>query len=300
MTRELPLIGAHISSAGGPASVFARARDLGVEAIQLFISAPQQWKAPAISDEQAEAFVAAREEFGVPIFFHGVYLMNFASQDEAILEKSVTSLANYMRWADRLGVRGTIFHVGSHLGNGFEAALPQMGRLLRQALDQAENESSLILENNAGVGNCCGRTFGEIGAIIRALDGDPRVKVCIDTCHAFAMGYDIASPAGCETAMEEFAREVGMDRLAVVHANDSKIALGGIRDRHENIGDGEIGYDGFKTVMAHPAFGGVPFLLEVPGVDNKGPDLENVSRLKQIRDQVAGKRPGRRTKQTAG
>jgi deoxyribonuclease-4 len=215
--------------------------------------------------------------------------MNFGSQDAAILEKSVTSLTNYLRWADRLGAKGTIFHVGSHLGLGFEAVLPQMCRLLKQALDEAENESGLVLENNAGVGNCCGRNFGELGAIIRGLDSDPRVSVCIDTCHAFAMGYDIATPAGCEAAMAEFEREIGLERLVAVHANDSKTPLGGIRDRHENIGDGLIGYGGFKAVMAHPAFAGIPFLLEVPGMDKKGPDAENINRLKRIRDEVAGK-----------
>lgn len=298
MTGELPRIGAHVSSAGGPQNVFPKVLDIGAEAVQLFISAPQQWKAPVLSDEQVEAFVAAKAEAGIPVFFHGVYLMNFASQDAAILEKSVASLAGYMRWAGRLDVKGTIFHVGSHLGFGFDAVLPQMCRLLREALDQAENESWLILENNAGQGNCCGRDFAELGAIIRGLDGDARAKVCIDTCHAFAMGYDIATPAGCDAAMAEFEREVGLDRLVAVHANDSKTPLGGIRDRHENIGDGHIGYDGFRAVMSHPAFAGIPFLLEVPGMDKKGPDAENVARLKRIRDQIAGK-PAKRPRPAA-
>lgn len=288
MTHPLPLIGAHVSSAGGPQKLFAKATDMGAEALQIFLSAPQQWKAPVLTDEAVDTFLAAKAEAGLPVFFHGVYLMNFGSQDAAILEKSVASLANYLRWADRLGAKGTIFHVGSHLGLGFEAVLPQMCRLLQQALDAAENESWLILENNAGVGNCCGRNFAELGAIIRGLDNDPRVKVCIDTCHAFAMGYDISTPAGCEAAMSEFEREIGLDRLVAVHANDSKTPLGGIRDRHENIGDGEIGYDGFKAVMSHPAFAGIPFLLEVPGMDKKGPDAENINRLKRIRDELAG------------
>jgi deoxyribonuclease-4 len=299
VTPPLPLVGAHISSAGGPQNVFPKAKEIGAEAVQLFISAPQQWKAPALKDEQVEAFLAARDEAGLPVFFHGVYLMNFGSQDRAILEKSVTSLANYLRWADRLGAKGTIFHVGSHLGLGFEAVHEQMCRLLKQSLDEGENESWLILENNAGVGNCCGRDFGELGAIVRGLDNDPRVKVCIDTCHAFAMGYDISTPAGCAAAMEEFEREIGLDRLVAVHANDSKTPLGGIRDRHENIGDGEIGYDGFKAVMSHPAFAGIPFLLEVPGMDKKGPDAENIIRLKRIRDEIAGKPRARTNKRKA-
>jgi deoxyribonuclease-4 len=277
------LIGAHVKSAGGHEKVFARALEMGAEAVQLFISAPQQWRPPALTDEQAAAFAAERTAAGLPAFFHGVYLMNFGSQDEAILNRSVASLRSYLRWAGQLGVEGTIFHVGSHLGAGFEAVLPQVCERIRAAIEGSPNDSKVILETNAGQGNCLGRTFGELGAIIRGLDNDPRLAVCIDTCHVFAMGYDIATSDGCERAMEEFDREVGFARLAAVHANDSKMPLGGVRDRHENIGDGCIGLDGFRCMMSHPAFREVPFLLEVPGIDGKGPDAENVRRLKEIR-----------------
>jgi deoxyribonuclease-4 len=286
------LIGAHVSSAGGHDRVFPKALEMGAEAVQLFVSAPQQWKPPAITEEQAAAFRAAREAAALPAFFHGVYLMNFGSADEALLNRSVASLRSYLRWAGDLGVEGTIFHVGSHLGAGFEAVLPQVCERIRTAMEASPNTSKVILETNAGVGNCLGRTFGELGAIIRGLDNDPRLAVCIDTCHVFAMGYDIATSQGCERAMEEFDREIGFGRLAAVHANDSKTPLGGIRDRHENIGDGCIGTDGFTCVMSHPAFRDVPFLLEVPGIDGKGPDAENVRRLKVIRDSLA--KPQRR------
>lgn len=153
-------------------------------------------------------------------------------------------------------------------------------------MERAPNDSLVILENSAGQGNCIGRSFAELGTLIRGLDNDPRVRVCIDTCHALAMGYDLATSEGCELAMEEFDREVGFDRLAAVHANDSKMPLGGVRDRHENIGDGHIGVDGFACLMSHRAFADVPFLLEVPGIDGKGPDAENVNRLKRIRDGI--------------
>jgi deoxyribonuclease-4 len=264
--------------------VFPKVAAIGAEAVQLFISAPQQWRLPALKDEQVAAFQERLGEADIPAFFHGVYLMNFASQDPAILEKSVASLTSYLNWAETLGVVGTIFHVGSHLGAGFEPMLEQMCRLLRECLEGAPNERLLILENSAGQGNCCGKDFAELGALVRGLDNDPRVAVCIDTCHAFAMGYDITTREGCEIAFEELDREVGVQRLVAVHANDSKMPLGGVRDRHENIGDGHIGYAGFEAFMAHPAVRDVPFLLEVPGLDNKGPDAENVARLKKIRD----------------
>jgi deoxyribonuclease-4 len=280
------LIGAHVSSAGGPEKVFERAAEIGAEAVQLFISAPQQWKPPALTDEQAAAFRAAREAAGMPAFLHGVYLMNFGSSDETLLNRSVASLRSYLRWAGELGVVGTIFHAGSHLGAGFDAVLPQVCERIRAAMEASPNGSRVILETNAGQGNCIGRTFAELGAIVRGLDNDPRLAICIDTCHVFAMGYDIATREGCELTMEEFDREIGLDRLAAVHANDSKMPLGGVRDRHENIGDGHIGIEGFRTVMSHPAFGAVPFLLEVPGIDGKGPDAENIRRLRAIRDSL--------------
>ena len=279
-------IGAHVSSAGGPANVFPRAAAIEAEAVQLFISAPQQWKPPALTEVQVADFRAAREAVGIPAFFHGVYLMNFGSADDALLNRSVASLRSYLRWADELGVVGTIFHTGSHLGAGFDAVLPRIVARLREAMDGSPNDSRVILENNAGQGNCIGRTFGELGAIIRGLDGDPRLGVCLDTCHAFAMGYDLSTREGCELAMTEFDREIGFDRLLAVHANDSKMPLGGVRDRHANIGDGEIGLEGFRTLMGHAAFKDVPFLLEVPGIEGDGPDLENINRLKRLRGEV--------------
>lgn len=276
-------IGAHVSSAGGADKVFERAAAIEAEAVQLFISAPQQWKLPLCPDDLVARFNTAREAAGIPAYFHGVYLVNLGSQDPAILEKSVASLAAYLAAADRMGVGGTIFHVGSHLGVGFEALVPQICGLMRQALEASPGESLLVMENNAGQGNGIGTTFKELGTLLRGLDNDPRVAICLDTCHAFAMGYDISTREGCEATMEEFDRELGLERLVAVHANDSKMPLGGVRDRHENIGDGHIGYEGFGHLIAHPAFANVNMFLEVPGIDGKGPDLENINRLKALR-----------------
>lgn len=286
-------IGAHISSAGGHHLVFERGRVIGAEAVQLFISAPQQWKLPACTDEQIGAFNAARKRYEMPAFFHGVYLMNFGSADEAMLERSKASLKAYLHFAGRMGVTGTIFHVGSHLGAGFSDELVQrIGTILKEVLaDEPDNPSLLILENNAGQGNCIGGTFAELGAIIRAADSHPRLAVCIDTCHAYAMGYDLATADGCAKAMAEFDAEVGFARLAAVHANDTKQPLGTFRDRHENVGEGHIGLAGFKTFMAHPAFRDVPFLLEVPGFDGSGPDAKNIKRLKAIRKELGIESP---------
>ncbi|MCL4230252.1 MAG: deoxyribonuclease IV [Dehalococcoidia bacterium] len=285
-------IGAHVSSAGGPANVFPLAAKIGAEAVQLFISAPQQWRPPSISDEQVAEFQAARQAASVPVFFHGVYLVNLASDDSALLGRSVGSLKQYLKWGETLGTVGTIFHVGSHKGAGFETVLPQVCTKIKEVLDYPAGDQLLIIENNAGQGGGVGITFSEIGAIIRGADGHPRLRVCLDTCHAYAMGYDLATREGCELAMAEFEREIGFDRLAAVHANDSKTPLGGMRDRHENIGEGHIGYAGFREIMRHPAFRDVPFLLEVPGIEGGGPDEENVNRLKTIREELGIPAPG--------
>jgi deoxyribonuclease-4 len=286
-------IGAHISSAGGHHLVFENARAMGAEAVQLFISAPRQWKLPVCTDEHVQAFNDARERSGIPAFFHGVYLMNFGTSDEAMIERSKQALKAYMHFAGCMGVTGTIFHVGSHLGAGYSDELAtRIGGMLREVLDdEPDNTSLLILENNAGQGNCLGAKFHELGAMIRATGNHPRAAVCIDTCHAYAMGYDLATPDGCALAMAEFEAEIGWSRLAAVHANDTKQPIGSFRDRHENIGDGHIGLDGFRTLMAHPAFADVPFLLEVPGFDGKGPDAKNIRRLKAIRNELGMEAP---------
>ncbi|MGH2631941.1 MAG: deoxyribonuclease IV, partial [Tepidiformaceae bacterium] len=247
-------------------------------------SAPQQWKAPAFTDEQVAEFRTLHDASQMPAFFHGVYLVNLGSKDEALLGRSVESLTQALRWAGRLGVSGVIFHAGSHLGQGWDDDLVrQVCALMRKALEAAPGDTFLVLENNAGQGNCIGGSWAELGALIRGLDNEPRVAVCLDTCHALAMNYDVSSRPGCDDTMASFDKEIGLNRLVAVHANDSKMPLGGLRDRHENIGDGHIGLDGFAAIMAHPAFRDVPFVLEVPGLAGDGPDVENVMRLKAIR-----------------
>lgn len=278
-------IGAHVSSSGGHYRVFARAREIGAEAVQLFLSAPQQWKPPAVTEADADVFRRCGLASGIPAFVHGVYLMNFGSGDPAILERSAEALRAYRHHAGLMGVVGTIIHVGSHLGAGFDDSMAgRIGETLAAIIDEEPgNPSMLILENNAGQGNCIGGRFAELGRVIRAAGNHLALGVCLDTCHAFAMGYDLASPAGCRDAMAEFDGEIGFGRLVAVHANDSKQPLGTFRDRHENIGEGYIGLDGFRTLMAAPAFADVPFLLEVPGFKGAGPDARNVRRLKAIR-----------------
>ena len=279
-------IGAHVSAAGGVSNAIGRAREIGAECVQIFASGPQSWAFKPIAEDEVIAFRQKAEEAGIgPNFLHGIYLVNLGSPQTENLDRSIAALTNYMSAAAQIGAQGVIFHSGSHKGVGFDAVFEQTVQRLHQVLERTPEEAQLIIENCAGMGNHIGASFAEIGRILKALDS-PRVKVCLDTQHSFAAGYDVATPEGLDRAMDEFDRELGLEHLVAVHANDSKIVLGGGVDRHENIGEGNIGIAGFECIMAHPAFRDVPFLLEVPGTNRSGPDVANVERLKAIRARV--------------
>jgi deoxyribonuclease-4 len=280
-------IGAHVSTAGGLDQAVGRAQEIGAECLQLFASAPQSWAFKSISEEQVVSFRQKSAAAGIgPAFLHGIYLVNLGSPQTENLNRSMAALLNYMNAASQIGAQGVIFHSGSHKGAGFDAVFDQTVARLATVLERSPQDAQLIIENCAGMGNQIGASFTEIARILKAL-ADPRVKVCLDTQHCFAAGYDVATKEGLERTMDEFDREVGLEHFVAVHVNDSKCPLSGGLDRHENIGDGHIGTLGFETILAHPAFQSVPFLLEVPGIEGGGPDRENVERLKAIRARVA-------------
>jgi deoxyribonuclease-4 len=281
-------IGAHVSAAGGLEKSIDRALALGAETIQIFATGPQSWRPSTHSDGEIAALRRRAAEAGIsPIFVHGVYLINLASTDPVLVNRSVGSLKQYLAFAAKAGAAGVIFHIGSHKGAGFPAVLPQIVRAIGEVLQDIP-EAALILENSAGQGDSVGSRFAEIGAIIQAV-GSPRVRVCLDTCHCFAAGYDVRTPSGVAAMVAEFEREVGLERLVVVHANDSKAGLGAGVDRHENIGLGQIGEEGFRAVLAHPAFREIPFILEVPGINGEGPDKANVEILKRLAAEVGAR-----------
>ncbi len=280
-------IGAHVSTAGGLHTCFERAAAIGAECVQIFESAPQQWGTARLTDEQAGDFRARMNDAGIgPVFIHGKYLMNLASADEKIFKTSVSTLRSSMNIAGRIGAQGIIFHTGSHKGMGLEAVFEQVCEAAINILADTPGETWLIFENSAGQGGTIGSKFSDLGQILKRI-GSPRAKVCIDTCHAFAAGYDVSSKDGVKAAMTELDREIGAKNIAAVHCNDSKTPLGAGRDLHENIGEGHIGRAGFEALVAHKAFASVPFLLEVPGykIDGagKGPDKPNLDLMKEIR-----------------
>ena len=279
-------IGAHVSASGGLDKAIGRAQEIGAECVQIFASGPQSWAFKPASEDLIISFRQKAEETGIgPNFLHGIYLVNLGSHQTENLNRSRGALVNYLNVASQIGAQGVIFHSGSHKGAGFDAVFQQTVERLTEVLEGSPEDAQLIIENCAGMGNQIGASFAEIGRIMKAL-ASPRVKVCLDTQHSFAAGYDVATKEGLDRTMEEFDREIGLEHLVAVHANDSKIPFGGGVDRHENIGDGNIGTAGFEVIMAHPAFRDIPFLLEVPGTERSGPDRDNVERLKAIRARV--------------
>jgi deoxyribonuclease-4 len=279
-------VGAHVSTAGGLDKAVDRAAELGAEALQCFASSPQGWAFKPIPDEQALAFRQKAQAIGIgPAFLHGIYLINLGTEIKENLAKGMTSLINYMHVASAIGAVGVIFHGGSHKGMGYDGIFKQTVDSLKEVLAQSPQDVFLIIENSAGMGNHIGSKFHEIGRIIQAV-GDPRVKVCLDTQHTFAAGYNIVTPEGVEETMKEFDSEIGMTNLVAVHSNDSKPPFASGVDRHENIGYGQMGADAFVAIMGHPAFCDVPFILEVPGLEKKGPDKQNMEILKELRQRA--------------
>ena len=275
-------LGAHVSTSGGLQKAIERATNIGAEAIQIFASSPRAWRFRQPDDETAEEFRRLSEQENVsPCYIHGSYLVNIGGSSDQI-EKSIDSLVNNMQAAAKIGAEGVIFHGGSHKGKSFDNVFDQAVDTLQKVLELSPDNVWLCLENSAGMGAHIGSSFQEMGALISGVN-HPNLKVCLDTEHLFAAGYNIASPRELKEVMKEFDAEIGLDKLVAVHANDSKVELGAGVDRHENIGDGHIGTDGFKCIMAEPSFKNVPFFLEVPGFDGEGPDKKNLDLLKEIR-----------------
>lgn len=275
-------IGAHVSTAGGIANAPERAAAIGAEAIQIFTSIPQTWKKRSITDADVAAFRQGMTERGIgPAFIHGIYLMNFGTSNPEQLVKSEEALVTDMTHGSRIGAGGVIFHLGVFHGDSFEAVEPQIVEALTRVLEATPSDIPLVIENAAGERKGAGSTFAQIGTLVRDI-GSERVRVCLDTQHAFASGYDLTTRDELYRMMDEFDREVGLDRLVAVHANDSKVACRSGVDRHENIGHGKIGREGFEHILAHQGFRDVPFLLEVPGIDGGGPDAANVEVLRAI------------------
>jgi deoxyribonuclease IV len=293
--------GAHVSSSGGISKAIGRGADLGCHSLQVFTHNPRTWRPINHTDAEVDAFRAAAADAGMgPLVSHGLYLINLGAPDREvptgppgkpatatrnIYRSSVESLVQHLEIGARLGLDGVVLHVGSSKGSTRDEAIARIGEGIREALDTASGRCHVYLENTAGAGDTIGRSFEQLRAVADAVGHEARLNFCLDTQHLFASGYPIHEEGGVDRVLEEWDAAVGLDRLRCLHLNDSKTAFGSNRDRHENLGDGEIGEEGLRRVLGHPALQGLPAILEVPGMDGSGPDAENMARARRLHEE---------------
>jgi deoxyribonuclease-4 len=296
------LIGAHVSTSGGIHTAIDRIEDIGGDAVQIFTQSPRTWRPTNHPPENFERFKTRRAEAGIEaVVCHALYLINLAAPDDAIYEKSVATLENTIDVACAIEADGVVFHVGSHLGTGFEAGLGRVLPAVKRALGRCTDTTWLLLENSAGAGGTIGRSIDELAVLVDRLGRHPYLGVCLDSCHLWVSGIDVTDPTRVDETLAEVDERIGLDRLRVIHVNDAQAPLGSNRDRHANIDEGLMG-EGLGAFLAHPRLQGLPALLEVPGKDGRGPDADEVRKLKELyarstgatRPRRSGRRPGRK------
>lgn len=279
------LIGAHVSPSGGPAQAVARGVERGARSIQIFNQNPRQWRPrDYTADEVADFHSAMAESDVAALLIHAVYLLNCASEDAEIRAKSHASLTSSLRAGDALRAHAVVLHPGSALKSAVDAAIDRAGAVIAEALAESE-ACPLHLEDTAGAGGTLGRSFEELARLIEVAGGDERLGVCLDSCHLLASGYDIRTASGLASVLDDFDRIVGLERLGSLHVNDSATPLGSNRDRHANLGDGEIGREGIAAFLSEPRFEGMPCVLEGPGHTGKAVDRRDLRWAMQLREE---------------
>jgi deoxyribonuclease-4 len=277
------LIGAHVSPAGGLPKAIERGVERGCTAIQIFNQSPRMWKPTAYTEEDFAAFREAMAPSPVKaVLIHAVYLVNCASDDPEIRAKSLASLTHSLRVADGIGA-AVVLHAGSAKTGHVGEAIARAGKTIAEALAASEY-SELHLENTAGAGGTLGRSFAELADLIEAAGGGKRLGVCLDSCHMLASGYDIRTPRGMDTALREARRLLGAGRIRSLHLNDSQTPLGSNRDRHANIGTGELGEKGCASFLSAPGIQRLACVLETPGENREGPPREEIELALRLRE----------------
>ncbi len=275
-----------MSIAGGLHRVLPRARALGAEVVQVFPHGPRQWRGPRVDDAAVAGFGRDLAAAGIPLYLHAIYLVNPASPDPGVRERSAASLGRALAFGGRAGARGVVCHLGARKGASLETAAARVAETVGRARDAALAGRDgvlprLLLETGAGTRGALGADPADLEAVLAAVPGEP--GVCLDTAHLFAAGYPVHTPAGLDRYLAELGRGIGLDRVGLVHLNDSKVPLGAGADRHENLGEGQIGLNGLGAWVRCPALAGVDFAIETPGFDGRGPDRENLDRARALR-----------------
>jgi deoxyribonuclease-4 len=279
-------IGAHVRAGKGLVPALQHGADIGAEVVQIFTQSPRMWKPSQYGPEVLAGYRTAQADHPsvTSTFCHATYLINLATPDPQLTEKSRACLNANLATAEGMGADGLVLHIGSHRGSGFDTALSGVVEALIEALDSvdaAPDPCPILLENAAGAGDTVGRSFEELAEVVNAAGGDERLGICLDTQHLWASGIPFATMEEADAVVALVEDTVGLDRLRCLHLNDSKVAFGANKDRHENIGDGTIGSDGLSALLGHPSLQGLPAILEVPG-DGDGPRAEDVVVARQV------------------
>jgi deoxyribonuclease-4 len=282
-------IGAHVSSSGGIDKAVDRAVTIGADSMQVFTQSPRTWRPTNHDPATFDRFRERRAETGMGgVLCHALYLCNLAAPNDDVYEKSVAAMRNTLEVARGIGADGVVFHVGSHLGSGFEHGLGRVVPAMEQLLELTSDETWLLMENSAGAGGTIGRSIDELATLFDRLGRHPRLGICLDSCHLYVSGVDVTDPAALDACLDEVDSSIGLDRLRALHVNDSATALGSNRDRHANIGEGLLG-EKLGVFLGNPRLQKLPAVLETAGPDNHGPDADEVRKAKEIRSRaIAG------------
>jgi deoxyribonuclease-4 len=272
-----------MSSSGGIDTAIDRIVAVGGDCVQVFTQSPRMWRPTNHKPEAIEAFKAKRAEHGIGgVVCHALYLCNLAAPDDEIYEKSIATIGATMDAASAIDADGVIFHVGSHLGAGFEVGADRTVGALERILDKRDDGHTwLLMENSAGAGGTIGRSLEELITLLDRLDGHPRLGICLDSCHLYASGYDVTDPKVVDDLVTQIEGSIGLDRLRALHINDSAMPLGSNRDRHADVLEGELG-EGLGAFLSHPKFQHLSCYLETPGPDKHGPDAAEIQKLRDL------------------
>jgi deoxyribonuclease IV len=286
------LIGAHVSTAGGLEKAIERGTERGCESIQIFNQSPRMWRPTKYGPDDFAAFRAAMNDSPVEaVVIHAVYLINCATNDKELRKKSLTSLTHALRIGDGIGAAGVVLHPGAQKGEPLGASIKRASKVIAAALKESES-CPLLLEQTAGHKGLLGRDFDQTAELIERAGSGVRLGLCLDSCHLFVQGYDITDAEHLSAVVDEADEKVGLERLQCLHVNDAAVPLGSCRDRHANIGKGEMGKRGLAAFLSEPRFDGLPATLETPGPIKKGPDKKEVTLAKRLRREGLKRRQG--------
>ncbi|MGN6276202.1 MAG: deoxyribonuclease IV [Solirubrobacterales bacterium] len=277
------LIGAHVSTGGGLPNAIARGKERGCESIQIFHQSPRMWRPTKYGEDDFAAFREAMEASPVEaVIIHAVYLINCATKDKELRKKSLTSLTHALTIGDGIGARGVVLHPGSQKTDPLKPSLKRASKVIAAALKETDS-CPLLIEQTAGHKGLLARDFDQTAELIELAGGGKRLGLCLDSCHLFVQGYDVTDEAHLGAVLDEADAKVGLDRLGAVHVNDAAAPLGSCRDRHANIGKGEMGKRGLSAFLSEPRFEGLPATLETPGPEKKGSSKAEVTAAKRLR-----------------